>query len=221
MAEKAFLYLENGQRITFQFNPPDLTLVRSATWSSVAAKGRNAPRLKFEGGQSGTITLALTLDATVDGRPVLDQVRQLLGLVTVEKSLPGADKSRQSVRPAWVDLHWGKLDVPFRAVVTRVQVRYTYFASDGTPLRAKVDLALTQFQDEKDLPRQNPTSFTPAPHMVHRLSPGETLDRVAARHYGDPTRWRLLADANGIDDPLDLPVGRSLIVPELPVRARG
>ncbi|HET9656120.1 MAG TPA: hypothetical protein VFP72_12245 [Kineosporiaceae bacterium] len=221
MAEKAFLYLETGSRIPFQFNPSDLTLTRSASWSGPAAKGRNAPQLKFEGGQSGTVTLSLTLDATVDGSSVVDRVSTLLSLVSVAGGLPGSDPSRQSVRPAWVELHWGKLDVPFRAVVQRLQVRYTYFAADGTPLRAKVDLSLLQYDDQDVLPRQNPTSFTPAPHAVHRVLPGETLDRVAAREYGDPGRWRLIAQANGIDDPLRIPSGTSLVVPELPVRRRG
>ena len=221
MAEKAFLYLETGGRIPFQFNPADLTMSKSANWSAPAAKGRNAPELKFEGGQSGTVSLSLVLDATVDGKSVVDQVSKLLELVSVAKELPSSEPSRQSVRPAWVELHWGRLNVPFRAVVQRLQVRYTYFAADGNPLRAKVDLSLTQFDDEAVMPRQNPTSYTPAPHAVHRVLPGETLDRIAARQYRDPTRWRLIAAANGIDDPLRLPVGMSLVVPELPVRRRG
>jgi len=56
---------------------------------------------------------------------------------------------------------------------------------------------------------------------VHRLVHGETLDRVAAKHYADSTRWRLIAEANGIVDPLTLSPGMLLVVPELPVRHRG
>ena len=101
-----------------------------------------------------------------------------------------------------------------------MQIRFTYFASDGMPLRAKVDVALKQWKDEAQHPLQNPTSSTPAVHTVHPLMPGETLDRVATLHYGDPTRWRLIAEANGIVDPFDLPTGSTLIVPELGVRHR-
>jgi nucleoid-associated protein YgaU len=56
---------------------------------------------------------------------------------------------------------------------------------------------------------------------VHRLTHGETLDRLAARHYADSTRWRLIAEANNIVDPLNLEPGRLMIIPELPVRRRG
>ena len=43
---------------------------------------------------------------------------------------------------------------------------------------------------------------------------GDTLDRISARYYGDPTKWRSIANANGIGDPLDLRPGRLLAIPE-------
>ena len=89
------------------------------------------------------------------------------------------------------------------------------------PLRAKADLTLKQFEDEQDRPLQNPTSHTDAVHAVHRLVQGETLDRVAAVHYGDPSRWRLIAEANQVLDPLALVPGTVLALPEVPVRRRG
>ena len=103
----------------------------------------------------------------------------------------------------------------------RLTVTFVYFAADGTPLRAKVDLALKQYDDETVLPLQNPTSHTPSLQTVHRLSYGETLDRLAAKHYADATRWRLIAEANDIVDPLALAPGTLLLIPELPVRRRG
>jgi nucleoid-associated protein YgaU len=39
------------------------------------------------------------------------------------------------------------------------------------------------------------------------------LDRISAQHYGDSTQWRLLAAANGIEDPLDLRPGALLAIP--------
>lgn len=222
--QKGFLYLETEERIPFQFNPAELTLAKQVTWNSPAVKGGNAPKVVFQGGQSSTVSLSLTLDSTTPnekGPTVQQQVSRLMSLLRTSVKVPGTDKTRASVRPAWVELHWGRFDVPFRAVVRSLQVRYTYFSADGTPLRARVDLGLVQYDDEVVQHRQNPTSYTPAPHSVHRLLPGETLDRVAAHEYGDPTRWRLIADANRIDDPLNLPTGASLVVPELPVRRRG
>jgi nucleoid-associated protein YgaU len=44
---------------------------------------------------------------------------------------------------------------------------------------------------------------------------GQYLDTIADDIYGDPGRWRLIAEANDIDDPLDLPPGRRVVIPEL------
>ena len=226
MIEHAELHTETGQRIKLQFNPADLTISKSATWQASAAKGGNAPTLHFQGGQPGTISLSITLDATSQpdatskGVSVTDETDKLLALVQIDRRVRGHDEQRQSGRPPWVEFHWGRLHAPFRAVVERLQIKYTYFSATGVPLRAKVDLGLKQYEDEEVKPRQNPTSSTPAPHKVHMLLPGETLDRVAARHYGDPTKWRFLADANRVEDPLMLVAGMPLTIPELPMRSR-
>ena len=44
---------------------------------------------------------------------------------------------------------------------------------------------------------------------------GERLEHVAYRYYRDPALWRVLAAANGLDDPLHLPSGFNLRVPSL------
>lgn len=50
------------------------------------------------------------------------------------------------------------------------------------------------------------------PHFVRE---GETLQSIAFRYYGDSGYWAQLADANSIDDPLDIPVGTQINIPKL------
>ena len=218
--KKAELRTETKQVIKCLFNPAEITVAKSNSWNAGEAKGTNAPKLRFQGGQSATLTVALMLDTTDDGTDVTVHTNKLLDLMKVNKGLPGADAKRHSARPPWVEFHWGTL-VSFKAVVERLSIRYTYFSSTGMPLRAKADLGLKQWDDEEFLPLQNPTSHASSLHSVHTLMTGETLDRLAARYYRDPTRWRLIADANRIVDPLNLPFGTPISIPELPVRGRG
>jgi nucleoid-associated protein YgaU len=60
---------------------------------------------------------------------------------------------------------------------------------------------------------QNPTSGAKAGYRTHVMRAGDTLASVAYEAYGDPGRWRTLAEANDIDDPTRVPAGRSLLVP--------
>jgi len=218
--EKAVLRTELNVEIPFLFNPAELTITKSNSWQALENKGSNAPELRFQGGQSGTLALSMTLDTTKDGTDVTQHTTKLLDLLKVDMSLPSMDPTRNNGRPPWVVFQWGSLH-SFKAIVERLQIKFTYFASSGMPLRAKADLSLKQYEDEAVLPLQNPTSHTPSLHSVHRLGHGETLDRVAAKHYADSTRWRLIADANNVVDPIALVPGTLLVIPQLPVRRRG
>jgi len=50
---------------------------------------------------------------------------------------------------------------------------------------------------------------------VHTVQDGDSLPSIAYRAYGDATRWRAIADANEIDDPLRLRRGTPLMLPRL------
>jgi hypothetical protein len=217
---KAALEPEQGPPIACLFNPAELTLSKSNSWAAKPAKGRNTPPLRFQEGQSGSLSMTLVLDTTADGSPVTAHTNRLLGLMRVDEDLPGSDRSANRARPPWVRFRWGGFH-SFKAVLAELSLTFTYFASDGTPLRAKADVTLTQYEDEEAWGPQNPTSGTPTPHRVHHVSPGETLDRIAATHLGDPTRWRLIADANGVTDPLRLRAGQALVIPEVRGVGRG
>ncbi|MEU0885664.1 tail protein X [Lentzea sp. NPDC005914] len=218
---KARLLIEGDEHnsIECMFNPAELTISKSNGWNAGEAPGQNAPELRFQAGQPATLTMSLTFDSTREGKPVTKYTDKLLNVMKVDPNLSGADRGRNSARPPWVQFRWGDTS-SFKAVVERLQIRFTYFAASGKPLRAKADLSLKQWKDEELLPLQNPTSSTPALHTVHQLRLGETLDRLAARYYGDPARWRLIAEANEILDPLDLPDGTVVVIPEPAVRRR-
>lgn len=219
--EKALLTPEAGSPIPCMFNPAEISLSKSNSWEGAKVKGQNAPPLEFQGGESATISLSLIFDTSLTGQDVSEHTNRLFKLMNVDDSLPGASSSNNAARPPWVRLEWGATRT-FKAVLDRLAVRYTYFDDRGTPLRAKADLSLKQYENEADTyPLQNPTSFTPRPHRTHTLVAGDTLDRLAARYYRDATAWRRIAEANRVLDPLELPLGRVLVIPEPAVRNRG
>jgi hypothetical protein len=211
--EKAFLKPEQGSDIPCLFNPADLTMTKVVQWSPTKGKGKNTGKLRFQQGQPGTVALTLIFDTTADGSSVTKHTDALLSLTRVNKALKGSNDGNNSARPPWCEFHWGDFH-SFKSVVENLQIKYTYFASDGTPLRAQATLTLKQFEDEDTTYAQNPTSGTPHPHAVHHVLPGETLDRIAANRYGDPSRWRAVARMNNVVDPLDLAAGTILVIPD-------
>ncbi len=213
-SKKAYLETEGGDKISCLFNPSDLALSQMNGWAADVMPGKGVPTLRYTGAASGQLRLTLFFDTTDTGEDVSTYTGKIVGLMEVDSSLPGTDEKSNNGRPPWVKFHWGDFH-SFKAVVSSLDLAFEYFSSTGTPLRARAALVLTQYQQDMAFGPQNPTSGTPRPHRVHRVQPGETLDRIAAMHLGDATRWRSIAEVNGIEDPLAIRPGRLLAIPGL------
>lgn len=212
--QKAFLETEKADQINCMFNPASFKFSMSNSWRADPIPGLNTPAMRYSGGQSGTFSLSLLFDTTKVGTTVTAHTNKLINLMEVDPTLVDYDATRNSGRPPWVKFHWGAELHTFRAVITSLDVSLTYFSNQGLPLRASVDASFTQFEPDANWVRQNPTSGTPSPSRTHIVSPGETLDRISARYYGDATKWRAIAVANAIADPLAVAPGTLLAIPE-------
>jgi hypothetical protein len=212
--EKAFLQTEAGVQIPCLFNPDEFTVSRKNEWSADPMPGKGVPTLSYSGAKSAWMTVDLVFDTTDVGTAVTAHTGKILQLMDVDPTIAGSDDSTHNARPPFVTFNWGDMH-SFKAVIAELEMTFTYFSSTGIPLRASMRLVLQQYEQSDAFGPQNPTSGTPRPHRVHRVQPGETLDRIAARYYGDSTRWRALASANGIQDPLALRPGGLLSIPKL------
>ena len=213
--EKAFLEIEgSADTIPCMFNPAELSVSRSNYL------GRHIPCRA--GRSAGQVSRRAVRDD--DAAPDVRHHRHRRGGHQAHRQGAEADGRRPVAaraptrrpttpgRPTWSST--GATCIRSRPSSADLNLQFTYFSSTGVPLRAKVDLSLTQFAESDAFGPQNPTSGTPEPHRVHRVQPGETLDRISAKYYGDSTRWRAIATANGIADPLALRTGSLLQHPQ-------
>lgn len=209
---KAFFQPELGAPIPCLFNPSQLSITRSNTWTASERAGRDVPTMTYAGAKNGTMSFEVFFDTTDTGKAVTEHTDALMRLMNVDVTIAGSDEDTGKLRPQTVVFNWGSLK-SFEAIISSLTVTLNYFSPTGVPLRAKVPITLTQYKQENLYPPQNPTSGTPWPHGVHRVAPGETLDRIAAKHFADPNAWRRIAEANDIDDPLTLRPGTLLAIP--------
>lgn len=213
---KGKLVFEDGSDMSFQFNPAELKIAKTSKWRPLPSTGRaSPPASEYVSGAPSTLSLNLLLDTTDTGESVTTKTDKLQALVEIDKSNSAYDSSNKTGRPPWVSVMWNEL-VPFKCICKSLTITFTYFAPDSTPLRAKADISLQQFNDPENPSAQNPTSGTPRPHRLHTVQVGESLDRIAAKHYGNATKWRLIADANlaAFDDPMRIPPGTLLVIPQ-------
>jgi nucleoid-associated protein YgaU len=202
------------------FNPNSYSVSKAVFWNQPGAGGhsavaterrRNAPALQFGGGQSRTLSLDLFFDTTEETVDAKKDVRvltnQIAKLGRISRSLP-----RQ--RPPVCVVSWGKAeppgsDFPFTGVLTQLTQHFNLFLPDGRPLRANLTVAFTEFLDPEKDERETDPEFT-----TRVVRSGDTLSSIAADVYRDPTRWRVIAEYNGLDDARQDLVGRRLNIPK-------
>jgi Contractile injection system tube protein/LysM domain len=213
--QQAQLLIEGQDALTCWFNPTDYTVSKANQWSDGRQLSDEFPQREFIGGDPRELRMTLLFDAAdTDNDDVAGVTDQLFSMLEVA---PDVESGKQTARPPTVTFSWGQVS-SFTAVATSLRVRYTLFDVDGTPLRAVADVVLTQVEKVVGAnggARQNPTTSGIAGLRMHTVRDGDSLQSIAYAMYGDPTRWRPIAEANGIDDPLALRRGRTLSVPRI------
>jgi hypothetical protein len=216
---KAKRAIEGGDSLQVLFNPTEYSISKGNTWTFDPVKGSSLPKPKFGGGKPREMSVNLLLDQSLpnDGMSVKDITDKLFKMMEVPagKGAGGA----KSV-PPFVTFQWGEM-IPFKAACTSLTVAFQLFKPNGTPIRADVKLALTQAETATSASSSsgnratNPTTRSAGGLGVHVVRDGDSLHSVAHQTYGDPGRWRLIAEANGVDNPLHLRRGMSLNLPRL------
>jgi len=224
--QKAFLvanWKEEMEFIEFQYNPAEITFNKGVQLAEVTIPGLDSPVLQFVRGQAETLTFDMFFDTTDGGmdasaQSVTTLVDQVYSLVKIEPDTHA---------PPICNFLWNDRFFPgkelttnlgnqrrndFTCVVESVRHKYTMFTSVGVPVRATVSVSLKEYKTLDDQ-RQQLNLNSPDRTQGHVLRSGETLDYLARRHYGHGRDWRLIAEANGIDDPRRLKPGRFLTFP--------
>ena len=52
--------------------------------------------------------------------------------------------------------------------------------------------------------------------ILHTVTETDRIDNISYQYYGTPDYWWYITDKNPGVDPLDLPVGKQLLIPPLP-----
>jgi len=219
--QQASLEVEGGKELKCWFNPKDYTIAKQNQWNAKTVPGVSLPKAEFGGGQPRKLTLDLLFDATDSKdtkKDIAKDTAMLFWMMEAEKSKA---QGKNSARPPTVRFKWGET-VRFWGYIDSLSVQYLLFNSSGAPIRAQAKVSLIQAEkevDESSLPGStkpaNPTTRALPGIGSHVVRDGDSLASIAYAHYSDATKWRPIAEANGIDDPLSLQRGVTLSIPRL------
>ena len=216
---KATLTIDGVPEMECFFNPTEYSISKSNEWTYEKVTGTSLPPATFSGGAPRQMDLSLLLDSTLNAGKMTVQAATD-ALFKMMEVPAGSSGGGTTAVPPFITFQWGTV-IPFKAVCTSLTVAYKLFKPNGEPIRAEVKMTLKQAEKANSKSGhgankgQNPTTRANAGFGVHTVRDGDTLPSIAYQTYGDATRWRLIAEANDVDNPLHLRRGTPLSLPKL------
>jgi nucleoid-associated protein YgaU len=192
------------------FNPNQYTIQRKVNWKETKGRGMDLPQVQFDGGAPRSLSLSLVFDTYESRTDVRDLTRQIAKLGEVAQ---GKD------RPPVCTITWGPTvdpyaGLPFTGVVEGITQKFTMFLDDGTPVRATLDVQFKGIEDpEKQFKRTPRRRSSPLQAKTRVVKQGDSLWSIAAAEYGNPAKWRQIAESNNITNPRQLEPGVVLTIP--------
>jgi len=242
MQRATFLLEQSGDRIPCLLNPESVLLsrvaglrTRESLLGPLTGAGLGDDPIIYTGGGRTELQLDLLFDVTLGGSSIeTEDVRELTGpLWALTENLPDP---HQPAHPPLVRFVWGKsLNIP--GVIAAVSEKLEYFSDSGSPRRSWIRMKLLRVADPPaTMPEirdpfadgvpstvvdeeESPSDDNRAHEVLGGGGPdgdpgsGERLDQLADRYYQDPSLWRRIAAANGLDGPTDAPSGSVLSIP--------
>lgn len=194
-----------GLPVIVLFNPGEYSLEQSNQYVSTVLPGLSSPITHFISGNARTLTMDLHFDTYTyyNGEDVRKYTQQIAGLLDINAELHA---------PPICQFSWGRLN--FRAVIEKVNQKFTMFLETGVPVRAVLNVTFKEYKTfDEQIVNMSLHSSDKTKHVV--LKQGDSLWHIADREYGSPDMWRYIASANKIDNPRRVELGRALVLPSV------
>ncbi|UYC18437.1 hypothetical protein NRY95_11010 [Xanthomonas campestris pv. phormiicola] len=190
---------QTREEIPVMYNPTELSLNKTVV---LQGQGSN---IQFQRVEDDDLTVSLFFDTYEQQADVRTKTNRIVALT--QPSVGNGDRREP---PVLVFTWAGPL---FVGMISKLDQKFTMFLSSGVPVRAELSVTfksvLTPQEDQHAQGKFNC-------RRLWQVRENDRLYLIAQRTLGDPEQWRLIAAANGIDDPLNFPtradIGRLLVI---------
>ncbi|MEZ4873953.1 MAG: hypothetical protein R2793_00475 [Flavobacteriaceae bacterium] len=198
-----------GKPYVVMINPDSIKWQRSIEYDQKQAPDTSAPSQKYK----STPSDKLNFDIVVDCTGLVDQKRT--DMKTEIEALENIVYTYQGKihRPNFVKIQWGK-NMVFKGVLVSMDISYTYFRPDGSPLRAKISLSFSQYISPSTVEKLDKKESPDVSHFVQVVE-GETLPQLCKRIWNDEMYYVQVANYNGLNKFRNLKGGQKLIFPPI------
>ncbi len=216
-----------NKKIYAMYNPETYVQERGVKYSEMSPLSSDMPSAQFVHGMSETLQMELFFDTYwvggLVGGTMLDKAL-LFGtsMLPAPLKLDVRDYTSKIYDlmlinaskhvPPLLKIEWSSLQ--FEGHLVNCQQKFTMFNQFGTPVRAVLNVTFKQYVPPGKIAKLKPNE-SPDTEKYRTVHQGDALWSFSEKEYGLSTRWRVIADANGIVNPRSLDSGRMIKLPAL------
>lgn len=194
---------------SLMINPESIKMTRAIDYNEKQVPNTSAPSQKYKSTPSNKLSFDIVIDCTgvVDsGRTDMDT--EIKKLETIIYTYNG-----KIHRPNFVKLQWGQ-NLSFNCVLTSFDISYTLFKPNGTPLRAKIALAFSQYISPTTVEKLDKKESPDVSHIVTVVK-GVTLPQLCHEIWNDELYYIQVATYNDLNKFRHLRGGEKLLFPPI------
>ena len=217
--------LTGGNTLEVMYNPETLSVRHESVFQGkqgIATQGGSA---RWSHSRSRELTIKLVFDGTNVGHFGVELLRHVPTVAELVKAFLSLcyDVQSESHESSYLRLKWGTGVLGpdgFECRLQAVDIQYTAFERDGSPLRAELT---AKFIEALDPTKKNAQLRLSSPDLTHRrvVRSGDTLPALCREIYGSAGHYLRVAQVNGLDDFRGLEPGQELIFPPFARGERG
>ena len=198
-----------GSPYTVMINPDTVKLQRSIEYNEQQAPATSSASQKYKSTPSDKLNFDIVIDCT----GIVDPTRTTMSTeITALQNIVYTYNGKIH-RPNFVIIQWGQ-NFTFNGVLTSFDISYTLFKPDGSPLRAKISLAFSQYISPSTVTRLDAPESPDLTHIVTVVS-GVTLPQLCQQVWNDQSYYIKVAKFNKLNKFRNLAGVDKLIFPPI------
>ncbi|RUT67870.1 hypothetical protein D0817_24040 [Flavobacterium cupreum] len=182
-----------GNPYAFMINPESIKVQKSIEYNEQQAPATSSASQKYKSTPSDKLSFEIVIDCTgvVDAKRV-DMAKEITALETIIYTYNG-----KIHRPNFVKVQWGQ-NITFNGVLDSIDISYTLFKPDGSPLRAKISLSFSQYISPKTVTMTDAPESPDLTHIV-TVSDGMSLPQLCLQTWNDDSMYVQVAQYNKLN----------------------
>lgn len=192
------------------FNPESFAVNNAFKYDESQAESDTGAEFKFQNIAPREFSFDFVVDSTGASGTKLDieeEVEKFKNATGFKEAAGFVGKERRSF---YLTITWGSFNI--RCITKTIDVKYTLFRPDGTPIRATISATFGEYKTPLQQARENPESILNLT-QVRDVLDQDNLTNLAKKLYGDGKKYIDIAKANGIDNLKELVSGDRLEFP--------